>query len=190
MAGLQKLGLVTVHVSSRILGENQVLIASRPSCVIGDVSEPTTTPAATVNFLHVVLPDIEIVGMRAPAYSRRTELDDYWQKMETLITRTATQRIVFIGDMNCNPERVGFPGGRVLKGLREAGWHVPSPGGDWSYISKNGETTARIDHVIASPALTIVSANYIRRINDVILAGQTSDHAISDHAALVVDVKV
>ncbi len=191
MAGLAQLGLGTIHVSDQVAGQNQVLIASQAGFAVGDdLPGPTTTPAATSNFLHVIGPDIEIVGMRAPAYKQPEQLAEYWQEIEMLITRTATRRVVFIGDMNCNPERVQFPGGRVLKRLHEAGWHVPSPDGEWSFISKNGTTTARIDHVIASPMFTNVTAEYVICINGIILAGKTSDNAISDHAALVVEVEV
>jgi hypothetical protein len=189
-AGLERIGFPAVSVSPRIPGQNQVLLASRAPHLSGDLVGPATTPAATVNFLHVAMSDLEVVGMRAPAYSNSSQLEDYWTETESLIMRTVTRRIVFIGDMNCDPDRPLKPGGRALKRLRDAGWLIPTPIGEWSFIGKDGTKFSRIDHCICSPALVRPIATYVYRINGLILAGQTSDKAISDHAALILDVGV
>lgn len=190
LAGLARVGLATVHVSQRVTGHNQVLIASRKRYLHGNLAGPSTTPAATANFLHVVTADLEIVGMRAPAYSDRAQLAAYWQETEAIIMRTAERRIIFVGDMNCNPERPRTPGSHALKRLSDAGWHIPSPSGDWSFISKNGLRTSRIDHGICSPMLPNPTAKYVAQINGLVLAGKTSDMPISDHAPLILDVGI
>lgn len=190
IAGLERSGFPAVSVSPRIPGQNQVLVASRSSHWSGDLAGPATTSAATVNFLHVALAGLEVVGMRAPAYSNSTQLEAYWKETESLITRTVARRIVFIGDMNCDPDRPRKPGGRALKRLREAGWQIPTPIGEWSFIGKDGTKTSRIDHGICSPTLVRPIATYVTRLNGLVLAGQHSDKAISDHAPLVLDFGV
>ena len=190
IAGLERLGLGTVSASPHIPGQNQVLIASRSPHSIGDLAGPTTTPAAIVNFLHVALSDLDVVGMRAPAYANRAQLEAYWEETESLIMRTVGRRIVFIGDMNCDPDKPRKPGGRALMRLREVGWKIPTPVGKWSFIAKDGSKSSCIDHCVSSPSLVRPIASYVTKINDLTLAGQTSERAISDHAAVVLDVGV
>lgn len=90
--------------------------------------------------------------------------------------------------MNCDPDRPHKPGGRALHRLREAVWKIPTPEREWSFISNNGRTAARIDHAICNPGISVAVTIYATRIAGFILAGQTSDNAISDHAALLVKV--
>ena len=191
VADLAELGLLACGVSDPIPKQNQVLMASRVPQVPGDLNAPQTTPAATANFLHVLLPsrDLEVVGLRAPAYGDRAQLETYWREVEGLVLSSVQRRILFVGDLNCDPDRPTKPGGRVLQRLRAAGWYVPSPCGDWSFISKNGQRSSRIDHAICSPMLRPPAARYTPRINGLVLAGSTSELAISDHAPLVLDVE-
>ena len=184
------LGFTRFSVSPHIPGQNQVLLASRSPHAIGDLTAPTTTPAATSNFLHVSVSGIEVVGMRAPAYPKRPELEAYWKEMEQLIAGSISRRILFIGDMNCAPERPRMPGGQVMNRLLKAGWAIPTPVGDWSYISKNGDSSSRIDHAICGPHFPKATASYKTRIGDIVLAGSFADKAISDHAALVLDLEL
>ena len=188
-AGLKLMGLGAVSVSAHVPGQNQVLIASRFPHSIGDLTEPTTTPAAKCNFLHVIVAGTNVVGMRAPAYKDPKQLAQYWEEAEGLIMHMMARPIVFIGDMNGDPERQKKPGGRALKRLREAGWQIPKPEGEWSFISKNGRVSARIDHAICSPKILRPVARYVTRIDGLILAGAAADHAISDHAALLLDLE-
>lgn len=188
-ADLKGMGLGIVSVAPHAPGHNQVLIASRSPHSIGDLTGPATTPAATANFLHVVMAGTEVVGMRAPAYKEPEQLSRYWDETERLITGTVTRCIIFIGDMNCDPEHPRKAGGRALNRLRDAGWQVPKPEGQWSFISKNGRVSARIDHAICSPKVMQPSARYVTRIDGLVLAGAAAERAISDHAALVLELE-
>ena len=105
LPGREGIGLSEVSMSPRILGQNQILIASRSPQNSGDLAGPMTTSVATVNFLHVAAAGIEIMGMRAPAFTNHTQLEEYWQETERLIMATMARRVIFIGDTNCDPER-------------------------------------------------------------------------------------
>lgn len=187
IAELHTIGLTAHNLSKHIFRQNQVLIASRSSQSIGDLNAPATTDAARANFLHVILEDIEIVGMRAPMFKTAALREKYWKEMEKLIESTKERRIIFIGDMNCDPECPSKPGGSVLNRLRDSGWKIPTPDGKWSFISKNGEKTACIDHAICSPQIQKPSAAYHTCIDDLVIAGSHAQKAMSDHAALVLE---
>jgi hypothetical protein len=49
--------------------------------------------------------------------------------------------ICFVGDFNADPDRTIHRVARRFGALREHGWKIPTPEGDWSF--KNG---TRIDH--------------------------------------------
>ena len=189
VANLHTIGLKHYSVSEHIGGQNQVLIASRLPQSLGDLAAPVTSAAATANFLHVVLPNIEIVGMRAPMFKSSALQAAYWQDMENLIQGTKDRRIVFIGDVNCDPDKPKRLGGLALKRLRDTGWQIPKPAGEWSFISKNGKAKVCIDHAICSELIKNPIAEYIARIGDIVLAGANGDNAISDHAALVLEIE-
>ena len=120
-------------------------------------------------------------GIRVPAYEG-APLKAYWEAFATLATQVANRPIFFVGDFNGDPEQVQFVGGSMLASLRRAGWQLPAADGLWSF--KSG---TRIDHVLASSLVPLPSACYVVEENGILLAGQDS-RAISDHAALVVDI--
>lgn len=190
VADLAELGFSSCSVSNPVPKQNQVLMASRVPQIPGDLYAPRTTPAATANFLHVLLPscELEVVGMRAPAYRDRTQLEPYWREVEDLVLSAARRRILFVGNLNCDPGRRRNREDVSFRGWAE-GRHVPSPCGDWSFISKSGQRFSRIDHAICSPLLRPPAARYTPRINGLVLASSTSDLASSDHAPLVLDVE-
>ena len=82
--------------------------------------------------------------------------------------------------MNCDPDRPRKPGGRALMRLREAGWQVPAPDGSWSFISKRGDKSSRIDHAICSPGISAPVATYVTRIAEIILAGQSVGFPVNE----------
>jgi hypothetical protein len=191
--GLAELGYGRPVISTQIMRppctpggrgrrNNQVLIASRHPLHIGDLQGPATEDnGGKTNFQHIHIDalGLELVGLRVPAYTGR-ELQTYWKGFVQIAHETIGRRICFIGDFNADPDRKIHSAARQLSGLRNAGWKIPRPEGEWSF--KSG---TRIDHVLASPGFPALAANYVVELDGLPLAGETRD-AISDHAALVV----
>ena len=180
-------GFHHVHVSDGRSGHNQILFASRPQCAKSPLTLPATDTHAATNFLAIQYPeyDLTVVGMRAPAYKTAQEPTRYWHSVTRLLETQARQRIVMVGDMNADPNAARAPGGKALARLRAAGWRIPNPTGDWNWMSPKG-ITARIDHVVASPAIASVSAMYLMDV------AKASDgrQALSDHAMLLCEIEV
>lgn len=78
---LAKQGLTRLEVSTAFGANNQVLIASRHALEPGELrGPPTADGGGESNFLHVKLADgLEVVGVRAPAYTQSALLHDYWR---------------------------------------------------------------------------------------------------------------
>jgi endonuclease/exonuclease/phosphatase family metal-dependent hydrolase len=187
LEGLAHIGLQHYQVSNLIGVNNQVLIASKIALERGDLFGPQTAEGGgESNFLHVKLAnlEIEVVGLRVPAYSSSAELHVYWQCLIEVISVTKKRSIVFIGDLNADPEANRHVGAQYLASLRLDGWQIPSPAGAWSYVSGT-----RIDHVIASPSVRIIGAEYVASMAGFELAARGSASRVSDHAALVVNVE-
>lgn len=184
LKALASLGLEHVQVSQRLNGNNQVLVASKHRIDRGDIAGPQTDDAGgESNFLHVILQhaELEFVGVRAPAYESSVVLRDYWQKLIEIVRNAKDRRILFIGDLNADPDKVRGVGSPYLNSLRKEGWCVPSPSGPWSFVSGS-----RIDHVVAAPGVSIGTAEYVCEVEGVTIASQTTGESITDHAALVV----
>lgn len=121
------------------LRNNQVLVASRFELRPGSLRGPSTAEnGGATNFLHVVIESlsIELVGIRVPAYDKRM-LVPYWDAFLDLACGVVDRRICFVGDFNADadPDRNVHMGGKRFASLREHGWRIPSPEGDWSYQS-------------------------------------------------------
>jgi endonuclease/exonuclease/phosphatase (EEP) superfamily protein YafD len=129
---------------------------------------------------------LEIVGLRVP-FCRRLSPRKYWESLHEIVASVRDRRILFVGDLNADPERQRGFGSRCLRELEGSGWHVPRPKGEWSF---EGRTLlrSRIDHAVLSPALgRAAEARYEADLNGVRIAGKCKD-AASDHAALVVEL--
>lgn len=138
--------------------------------------------------MHLPDENLDVVGMRVPAYKENEKKDAYWREFVQIATPTIHKRIVFIGDLNADPTHLRYVGARHLNQLAEAGWQLPPPEGDWSYMSKTG-VTSRIDYALVSPRLGVTAARYVSEISRIKLAG-SDETAFSDHAALIVDVQI
>jgi hypothetical protein len=175
----------TTTANGRKKPNNQVLAASRIPLKLGDLRGPATAGrGGETNFLHIQ-PEgfsFEAVGLRVPWLENEASRRDYWQAFETIAGQVADRRILFIGDFNADPDDRSRVGGSTLARLAAAGWHLPSPQGQWSFHSGT-----RIDHAVSSRHLPLISAAYVAELNERMLAG-SDDRAVSDHAALVVEV--
>ena len=183
---LESMGLRHIRFSERLNLNNQVLIASRSPLELGDLSGPNMHDLGGVcNFLHVRLPDVgvEVVGLRAPAYESSPELRDYWTQLTATIRAGRDRSIIFAGDLNADPRTTRRVGDKHLAALCSEGWQVPDAVGEWSYASGT-----RVDHAILSPSFKVAAASYVVEVEGVLLAGRGNPLAVSDHAALVVQL--
>jgi exonuclease III len=182
---LASAGLSHHRVSNQVSNHNQVLVLTREPIDNGDLTGPAVEGGGgESNFLHVKFTnsDLEIVGLRAPAYGAKV-LQDYWVKLADLIRSSQSRKIIFLGDFNADPDLKRHHGARHLTSLRSEGWKIPSPLGPWSYIAGT-----RIDHALASPGAINIEAEYLAEFEGFDLASRSKATRISDHAALVVRV--
>jgi endonuclease/exonuclease/phosphatase (EEP) superfamily protein YafD len=189
VAGLNDLGLMQCCQSERVGKNNQVLVASRRRFRRGELNGPVTTDnAGGTNFLHVVMEDtpLEIVGLRVPTYSGSTQRA-YWDNLEEIVLSVRDRRMVFVGDLNADPDSARHFGSRYLRRLEESGWHLPRAEGEWSCETRTLRHS-RIDHAVISPLLGRGStARYEVDLNGARIVSKGED-AASDHAALVVEL--
>ena len=183
--GLERLGLSSRLLSERMGRHNQVLIASRRPLVPGSMRGPDIPGGAgESNFLHVHLDGLELVGVRVPAYKSSVERHAYWTMLSEQITETADRHIVWIGDLNADPDRPRYIGGRFLRGLEDSGWQLPRPSGPWSFVKGS-----RIDHALVAKDIPLVLARYVTDINGQPVVSAIPGERISDHAALEVHIQ-
>ncbi|MBL0143808.1 MAG: endonuclease/exonuclease/phosphatase family protein [Betaproteobacteria bacterium] len=184
-------GLLHISVSKKIEGHNQVLIASRHGHTQGSVVAPLSDSHAETNFGCIRLLDscLEVVGIRAPAYKTETGVEAYWAALEHRLQGVTDRSVLLIGDMNGDPANPHSVGGKHLGQLRERGWTIPNPIGEWSYSFGTGSTGSRIDHVLATASIGAITASYITRVGGHVVAGANDQAPLSDHAILVVELK-
>lgn len=163
---------------------NQVLAASRLPIRRGDVRGPATADGGGVsNFLHITVAgvDVELIGVRVPAYEDAASRRSYWESFGELLDGLRARRIVLVGDLNADPRSKRDAGGRTLGRLRESGWQLPEPEGAWSHVSG-----ARIDHALATASAPPIAARYITEVNGRVLAGRGREF-VSDHSGVIVE---
>lgn len=172
------------EIPTRISTKNQVLIAARTPLMRGELTGPKSgEDDSRTNFSHVRCANLDIVGLRAPSY-RPAAKREYWAELAAQIRESASRPIVFIGDLNADPEDPeNTPGAVAMRALLGEGWQIPRPRGEYSYRTKT-----RIDHIIASPSIRVTRAEYVVTHGDHLLCGPKG--AVSDHAPLVVEVQL
>jgi hypothetical protein len=190
--GLNEIGFSYISVSNKFRRQNQILIASKTEHESGDLKPPSYDEASISNFLHVVVPafDIEVVGLRAPAYKNNMKLKNYWSELLNIFKFVEERTIVFIGDLNCDPFFHNAPGAKCLNFLCKNGWKLPIPKELWSYISYNGQRSSKLDYALGSPAIGDMFSVYISEINSWIVAGTKEQNPLSDHAILLTEVSL
>jgi endonuclease/exonuclease/phosphatase family metal-dependent hydrolase len=171
---------------------NRVLIASRYPLERRADLEPEPAEYARTNYLQVWVPDFDLnlIGLRVPAYATGSAKRAYWKWFEALTTSWSGRRMVIIGDLNADPDRKGDVGGAFLARIRASGaWAMPDPAGDpWSFFSKNG-STARIDRALIAPSVGVGVTSYLAESEQHRYAGRSAE-ALSDHSVLICDLDV
>lgn len=188
--GLTKHGFSKISVSKSIKGHNQVLIASRSGHSLGTMLAPVPDSHAETNYLsvHIDGADLEIIGLRAPAYEKKSEINAYWTALAQSMEGAADRRVLIIGDVNGDPANPRSLGGTHMNAMRERGWMIPAPSGEWSYSSTDGMFRSRIDHVLATPGVGDISASYIIEVGQYVAAGSKEVEPLSDHAILMAEL--
>lgn len=183
---LQRAGYVSQFMTPRCKSQNQVFIASRIPTERGALTAAESPPPGSQNFLHVYCPDldIDIIGIRVPAYTDGRSTRAYWMWLETFLTEVPISRRVVIGDFNTDRDRADFAG-RAFARIT-ARWAIAGPGGAWSFAGHSGNTS-KIDHALGSPGVQIHDARYVTQAGGIQLVSQEGK-ALSDHAALVIEV--
>lgn len=183
---LAAVGLEHFSHSARVKGQNQILIASRLSLRSGHLLAPALDAALPSNVLHVELvePRLDIVGIRVPAYEQRLPREQCWKWLVETGQQFLERPAVLIGDFNVDPSSRY---GQSIRDLVASGWQHGWQDDWWSFRSLKG-FTSRIDHAFVSPRIHLEQAKYVAVSGEHILAGDPT--ALSDHAALVIDVSV
>jgi endonuclease/exonuclease/phosphatase family metal-dependent hydrolase len=195
---LREAGFCHTCVTSRVDGQNQVLIASRHEMQRGELRAAAVIgPAVPPNFLHVVVPDlgVDILGLRIPDYSGdRLRRHATWDWLELAAKKLVAGQAVLIGDFNADIRYKPAHCGDRFKRLTATGWQHAEPVG-WSYWNPSGHA-ARLDHLLVSPRRMVESVRYVSESGGHALVGRkpgrplgdlqpVAENALSDHAALV-----
>ena len=192
VADLTAAGCAGVHISDRVERQNQVLVATRMASQRGDWLAPDIRPQIPPNFLHVVIPelDLQVVGLRIPMFVSGDTASErrYRGWLREQATEWGLHPTIIVGDLNVGPHRPRSWQWRSLESFAEAGWSLVTPLAGWSYMSKT-EHTSRIDHALLSPALTATDTRYVTAAGGMMLAGRHPP-APSDHAVLMIDTKI
>ncbi len=171
---------------------NRVLAASVAPISLGDLRPPSMDGAATASLLHVLVDgsELEIIGLRVPAYETGLEKRQYRSELNEILRAAQGRTIVVAGDFNEDPfRRTADSAATTLPFSGAEKFTVTKPIGDWSYMNSSGTKTSRIDHVMHAGAVRIVDPVYCYEVDGLHLAGPKDLAPISDHAALVFAVE-
>ncbi len=168
---------------------NRVLVASRlPVSPVG-LDLPTFDGQLPANVACVDEPvsGVRILAIRVPAYkhTQSDELRKSWEWLSATAAELSSRPALIIGDLNVQPARKRGANAEHFQRLLESGWIRVVPDSGYSYRGREGNTS-EIDHVLASRSCNVGSAEYVITAGGYELVG--SGDAISDHAALVVEV--
>jgi endonuclease/exonuclease/phosphatase family metal-dependent hydrolase len=167
---------------------NRTLIASRLLLHREDLALPDFDCQFPANIVvaRIGTLGLRILGIRIPAYGQgHPLLMRSWEWLEAASAALREAPAVIIGDLNIHPmpDRKGV--GACFRRILDNGWQRAVPAEGYSYFGHSG-VRSEIDHALVSPRCRIQGAEYVISVPGFELAG-TAD-ALSDHAALVVDV--
>ena len=183
---LRDAGYLHFAISEAPPRHNQIFAASRVPIRVGDISGPSMDSHAHSNFLHLSLvgSDIELIGIRAPAYKTARDRRAYWQQVTEILRAADRRALVVAGDFNLDPFKRSAESAASVTFPDAENFSAARPDGPWSFASLHDMTrNSRIDHVLHSPRMRILAPRYCYESSGVALAGPDSPHQ-GDHAAL------
>ena len=170
---------------------NRTFVASRIPVERDALALPTFDHQLPANVLAVCFPEakLRVVALRVPAYeSHQRELTlKSWDWLEGAAAALVGEAAVIVGDLNVSLRAPRARGGQHLLRLTQSGWLLATSESDPSYFSAQGRTST-IDHLLHTGSVEIGSILMVKSAGEFVLAG--SPGALSDHAAIVADVRV
>ena len=190
---LHESGLEHILLSTADPPSNQVLIASRLPARRVELSVPRIDRWFHTNVLGVEIErqGITIVGLRIPTYKTRDAAVRLkcWNWVQNLAASLASRPAIIIGDLNVTADSLTtLGGGDPLRSLRATGWEFTTPAAEVSYVGPTGAGLS-LDHAFISSKCAIESVQYVAQCGEQVLMGR-EPVALSDHAALAVNVRV
>jgi hypothetical protein len=170
---------------------NRTLIASRLPLEPDPLALPDFDEQFSANIVAGLLPGsrLRVLGLRVPAYGadQRGLLKKSWEWIENTASDLLGEPAVILGDLNVHGSPVQKGGEAYFRRIRGSGWRRAAPSVGCSYYGASG-VRSEIDHVLFSTPCTARGAEYVTSAAGFPLAGAPG--ALSDHAALVVDIDV
>jgi hypothetical protein len=167
---------------------NRTLVASRLLFHRDDLALPDFDCQLPANIVaaHLGTQGLRVLGIRIPAYGQSNPLlMRSWEWLETASAALREAPAVIMGDLNIRPMPDRRGAGACFRRLLDNGWRRAAPAEGYSYFGPSG-ARSEIDHALVSPRCRIQGAEYVVSVPGFELAG--TPNALSDHAALVVDV--
>lgn len=186
---LSAIGLGYMCESDYTPKQNHVLVASRYPVQKGNILAPAIDEAFPSNVLHVSIPDkgFDLLGIRVPDYSKYPKIRRAcWDWIISTASSVKQRPFILIGDFNTDPSYPKARCGDRIGRLINDGWQHSSSRADASYWTPKGHGVC-IDHSFVTQHFMIQNVRYIREEGEYIFAGK-GNTALSDHAALIVDV--
>ena len=110
-----------------------------------------------------------------------------WEWLESISISFIDRPSIILGDLNVGLKSSRSRGGDYFRRILQSGWHRAMPKGVASFYSKRGKQS-EIDHIMGTNLCKFSNARYVTELNGHLFAGR--NNAISDHAALLVEVDV
>lgn len=170
---------------------NLVFIASRLSLQPLDVRLPDFDQQFPSNVLCVRVPSvaISIVGIRIPWYENGEMplVIRAWDWLQSAAADLKNQPAIILGDLNVQLKSPRSRGGEHFRNLLASGWQRAIPKDGSSFVGDSG-TPSEIDHILGTSACGFSNARYATEHAGYRFSG--GEGAISDHAALLAEVRV
>jgi len=187
-----------IQRDNKRMRDNRTLVASRDRSMQIVKSAADGAPEwALQNYLHVALPGVEIIGLRVPDYRKVPKgLQAHRVWLDRTLQPLVNGRIIILGDVNADPDSTAKVQKAFFTQMDGSGWRTKTPSGGfpWSYKSrvnrrslKQQHKESRIDHAFFGGAFDLDEVQVRYDDGDDTLTGSL-DAAISDHAALVVEL--
>jgi hypothetical protein len=181
-------GLSHVSITARVVGENQLLVASRELHVLGNEIAPNIHKSVPPNALHVTLVSgIEVLGFRMPAFEGqdRPRKRDTCNSLLEVAARLAQRPAVIAGDFNTAFGDSKAACGDCLDTLTASGWRrAPADGCTWRHTSG---TERCIDHAFVSSGIHVSAAQSSWEFQELGPEAKTGKVGLPDHAMIIVD---
>jgi len=167
---------------------NRVLIAARMPIQRDRLKLPKFDQQFPANILSVRLPEpgLRLLALRVPWYATAALRTQSWDWIESAAVALGVDAAIIIGDLNVPLEPRIKKAANPLRRLQDRGWTLATPAKTSSYFSHRGARST-LDHLFHTASVAVTRASFVECAGGHVLAG--TPEALSDHAALVADVR-